>query len=392
MLNVVHIITTLETGGAQMMLLKLLQRMDRNEFTSDVVSLGPPGALTNSVAAVSRRVESMNIRPGMDALGAISRLGRYLRQIRPDVVQTWLYHADLLGGIAARLATTAPVLWNIRTSSLGEPSVTNRIVFRLMAGLSRIVPFEIVSCSLRARDTLIDLGYDRGRFVIVPNGFDVSAFKPDPAARIGVRRELGIPDAALLVGLVARWHPVKDHATFVRAAKRIVSSRADAYFLLCGDEVTSDNVALREMVNETGAADRFRLLGRRVDVARLTAALDAACSSSSSEAFSNSIGEAMASGVPVVATDVGDSATLVADTGLVVGPRDEAALAGAILSLLLLPPERRADLGTRARQRIEGNFEIGVVARRYQDLYRRVARRERSSGPSIPSSRQITIP
>lgn len=377
MVNVVHVITDLKVGGAQVMLHKLLSHVDRSEFRSSVISISSGGGLVDSFRSVSDVASVDFDRRGLPLMPLL-RLARLLRERRPDVVQTWMYHADLLGGVAARLATSAPVLWNIRSSALGDSKRSMRVALRLLAAMSRAVPFEIVSCSVRARDVLIDIGYDRGRFVVIPNGFDVDAFQPRPEARDEVRRELGIPPEARLLGLVARWHPMKDHAMFIRAATRIAAAQDDVFFLLCGDDIDSDNAALCSIVAATGIADRFRLLGRRADVPRLTAALDIACSSSSIlEGFSNAVGEAMACAVPCVATDVGDSAFLIADTGRVVAPGDDAAFAAQCLSLLSLSPEVRMRLGMSARARIEKHFEIGVVTRMYEELYRRAARRER---------------
>jgi glycosyltransferase involved in cell wall biosynthesis len=372
MLTVAHVITDLKVGGAQMMLYKLLSRIDRSEFRSAVVAISSGGSLTDSFREVADVATIDYDRRGLP-LASLVRLGRTLRRIRPDVVQTWMFHADLLGGVAARLATRAPVLWNIRTSALGDSRRSTRLGLRALAASSRVIPFEIVSCSVRARDVLVHAGYDARRFVIVPNGFDTERFRPRPEARAEVRRELGLGDGVRLIGLIARWHPIKDHAMFIRAAARIAAARADTFFLLCGDEVDDTNPALRALLDRSGFADRFRLLGRRDDTPRLDAALDVACSSSSTvEAFSNAIGEAMACGVPCVVTDVGDSAMIVDDTG----PGDDATFADGCLALLANDDDR-ARRGAKARQRIEENFELARVVRMYEDLYRRVARGER---------------
>lgn len=374
MLTVAHVITDLKVGGAQKMLLRLLSRIDRNEFRSAVISLFPGGALAESFRDVAD-VSDAGYERGLP-FASILRVARTLRRIKPDVVQTWMFHADLMGGVAARLGTRAPVLWNIRSSGLGDDSRSTRMGLRALAGLSRVVPAGIVSCSSRGRDVLVDAGYDARRFVIVPNGFETEVFKPDPQARTEIRRELSLSSDAVLIGLVARWHPVKDHAMFIRAAKRIAGARADVHFVLCGDDIHESNEALRAKVEETGCRERFHLLGRRDDTPRVTAALDVACSTSAAEAFSNSVGEAMACGVPCVVTDVGDSVMIIGDTGRAVPSGDDQAFAGSCLNLLN-DEEMRANLGRRARSRIEHHFDVSSITRMYEDLYRRVAQDRR---------------
>jgi glycosyltransferase involved in cell wall biosynthesis len=205
--------------------------------------------------------------------------------------------------------------------------------------------------------------------VVIPNGFDLSELRPDPAARQDVRRELEVGERAPLVGMAARFHPQKDHASFLEAAKILHGRLPDVRFLLCGDGVTCENRALSDRVRQAGLADHAHLLGVRGDVPRLLAALDVAVLSSVGEAFPLVLGEAMACGVPCVATDVGDAARIIGETGEVVPPRDPAALAAALERVLNLEPERRRELGMAARQRIEENYSIERIAKRYEDLY-----------------------
>jgi glycosyltransferase involved in cell wall biosynthesis len=361
-MKIVHVITSLETGGAQMMLVKLLRTMDRDAFTSEVISLAPLGPMADLVRPVASRVTSVEMRPRLRDLPAILRLRRMLRESRPDVVQTWMYHADVVGGLAAKTSVDAPVLWNIRSGSLETKRVGALV--RLGATLSRRVPARIVGCSERALAFHAALGYDASRFVLIPNGFELDRFAPDLEARSDVRQELGLPAHALLVGMVARVDPIKDHAMFLAAAARVRQELPDVNFVLCGDGVL-----------ELPPAPHLHRLGRRMDIARITAALDLACSSSYGEGFPNSIGEAMACAVPAVVTDVGDSAALVGDTGRVVPPRDHDAFAAALFDLLRLDPAARRELGQAARARVAEHFEIGTIARRYESLYREVARR-----------------
>lgn len=368
-----HVITGTGTGGAELMLERLVSRTDRDAFDVRVISLTDIGTVGRRMIEAGIEVSDARMRRGrVDPLGPWT-VSRVLRGRRTDVVQTWMYHADLIGGLGARLAGGIPVAWNIRHSAL-DPSRDRRttiLTARLCALLSRSVPRAIVSCSRAAVEVHGRLGYDRRRMIVIPNGFDTARFRPDPDARLRTRALLGIPPSAPLIGLVARLHPQKDHATFLRAAAILLERRPGARFVLCGDGVVPDDPRLAELLEETGTRGAALLLGGRADIPDIHASLDVAASSAcGGEGFPNVIGEAMACGVPCVVTDVGDSAEIVADTGLVVPVRDPAALAAGWERILSMPEEERRRLGMSARRRIEEEYDLDAVTARYEDLYR----------------------
>lgn len=370
--RLVHVITSLDRHGAQVMLYELLKATDPNRFRSAVISLSAPGPLQTAIADLGVPVYSLGMSGGRPSLVGLTRLARRLRALRPELVQTWMYHADLLGGLAARLVTSAPVVWGLHNSNLdpGTTKRTTRATVWACARLSRLVPRRILSCSQVAMRLHRDLGYDAGRMVVIPNGFDLEAYQPSRGHYAAIRGELSIDCDATLVGMVARYHPQKDHRTFIDAAARVARHRPRTWFVLAGEGVEDSNQELGALIRETGVAERFRLLGPRTDIPRLTAAFDCAVTSAAfGEAFPLVIGEAMACGVPCVATDVGDSALMVGQTGRVVPPGDPVALAAAIESLLALPEAARCALGAAARQRIRTDFALPVIADRYQALY-----------------------
>jgi glycosyltransferase involved in cell wall biosynthesis len=371
-IHLMHIITGLDTGGAETMLYRLLSRMDRDAFRPEVISLTDVGAVGGQIAALGITVHGLGMRRGFpDPLGVL-RLAHWLRQARPRLVQTWLYHGDLVGGLANLLGPRVPLAWNIRNLHL-RPEMTKASTLwtaKACARLSRLLPERIVCCSQAAGRLHAGLGYAEERMRIIPNGFQLDAFAPDPRAYREVRAELGLAPDALLIGLVARWDPVKDHRNFVEAAALLHAAHPAVHFLLCGAGIDGDNPDLAGWIERAGLEERFHLLGRREDMPRINAALDLATLASSSEAFPNVVGEAMACGVPCVATDVGDAALIVGDTGRVVPPRDPEALSRGWQALLALGPEGRRRLGARARRRIEAEFELGAIVGRYEALYR----------------------
>lgn len=371
MIRVVHVVTGLDTGGAETMLYKLLSVMNKTNFHSTVVSLTDYGELGRKIRELGIDVTALGMRRGIPSVIALTRLEQLIRRQNPSIVQTWMYHADLMGGIAARMAGRSPVIWNIRHSNL-DPDLNKRTTLwtvGLCSLLSRHVPARIVCNSEAAREIHERKGFRKAKFVVIPNGFDVGSFRPDRDFRDEVHTELGLVGVSLLVGLVARFDPQKDHRNFIGAASMLSRRHRGVHYLLCGDNVTWGNDLLAGWIRDSGVGDRFHLLGKRSDMPRITASLDVAVSSSRGEGFSNVIGEAMSCAVPCVATSVGDSVWILADTGIVVPPRDPQALATALEKMIEAGEAGRQEMGRRARQRVIENFSLEAVVRKYEDLY-----------------------
>jgi glycosyltransferase involved in cell wall biosynthesis len=373
-IRILHVITGLSTGGAELMLLKLLSRIDRTAFEPSVVSLTGRGVVAERIEDLGIKVEVLGLRRDVpNPLRLISLAYRIAKQ-RVDAVQTWMYHADLVGGLAAKLAGSVPVVWGIRRGrfNFAEDRMMTQTVAAVCARLSAWLPTRIVCCSGSARESHEAAGYDGSKMVIIPNGFEPEIFRPDREARRSVREELHLHDDAVLIGLVARFDPQKDHLTFLEAAGRLLSVDSDVRFVLCGEGISWDNQTLAGWVRAFGVEKAIRLVGRRDDIPRLTAALDIASLSSIGEGFPNVVGEAMACGVPCVVTDVGDTAHLVGKTGIVVPPRDPSALAAAWKALLDAGADHRRVLGMAARERILTEFNLPDIVKRYENLYREI--------------------
>lgn len=377
--RVAHVITGLSTGGAEMMLYKLLHTVPDAPERAFVISLTGDGPIGQAIRSLGVQVRVLNLSARRPNPLAVMRLAQWIKEGRPDLVQTWMYHADVIGGLAAKLADRkVPVLWNVRASNL-DPAVIGlsaRVFARLAASLSGIVPAQILSCSTAAAELCVKAGYPRSRLCVVPNGFDLERFRPDPVARNELRSELEVDHEEVLIGSIARFDPIKDHATFVRAASRLFAQTPKVRFLLCGAGVTWDNTQLSDWIDQAELRSRFFLLGERSDVHRIDAALDiATVSSRAAEGFPNVLGEAMACGVPCVATNVGDAAYIIGDTGLVVPPGDEAAIARAWQELIDLGPKGRQERGRRTLERVAANFSLPAVAKRYKAIYESAATR-----------------
>jgi glycosyltransferase involved in cell wall biosynthesis len=370
--RIAHVITGLLVGGAERMLVKLVAAT-ADRFDHTVISLIGEGPLAADVRAAGADVIALDAPRGFLAALVLGRLRRTIAALDPDLVQGWMYGGNVFASAAAG---RRPVLWNIRhtLARLRDETPATQATL-LISHLMGRHPAAILYNSFAGAQRHEAFGYPRERRVLLPNGFDTTRFRPDPAARAASRKALRIGDDRVVIGRVARNHPMKDNVTLLEAFRIIHVARPDARLVLVGDGMTPDDPGLGELIATRGLADAVLLLGRRGDLETLIPAFDLAIlSSQRGEAFPNVIGEAMAAGVPVVATDVGDCAGIIGDPSLVVPPRDCAALAGAALSVLSRPAVERAALGARLRARIEAEYRLETIGDRYAEIWRRHAR------------------
>ncbi|MGQ9368591.1 glycosyltransferase [Azospirillum sp. ST 5-10] len=371
MITVAHLITGLQTGGAETMLAKLVRTMDRRRFRNVVIAMTGGGSVASELANSGVPILSLQMRRGAADPRGLARLVHLLRDERPHLLQTWLYHADLMGTVAGRLAGVPRIVWNLRCSDMNRPNYRwlSRNLPLLLARLSGM-PDAVVVNSSAGRTVHEGYGYRPRLWQLIPNGFDTDRFRPNPEAGAWLRQSLGLPPEAVLIGLPARLDPMKDHPGFFAAAAALAAREPSARFVLIGAGLEARNAAVARMVGACGLADRVALLGERRDIDRILPGLDVVTLSSAfGEGFPNVLGEAMACGVPCVATDVGDAAAIVGDAGLVVEPRDPVALAVAWQRVLRLGPEARAALGAAGRTRVLRHFSLPVIAARYESFY-----------------------
>jgi glycosyltransferase involved in cell wall biosynthesis len=366
-ITVTHLITGLDVGGAETMLARLVTASNRNRIRHNVISMHKPGAMATQIQAAGVPATSLNMTPGIPDPRAIFRLRHRLLAEKPDVLQSWMYHANLLASVAGP-AARVPVVWNMRA----VPDFDyGRQVALIDAVLSRVawLPTTIVVNSESGQEYMARRGYKGGRWKVIPNGFDTTVFRPDPAARLRLRMEWGVTQDQVLVGLVARLDPVKAHPTFLEAARKIGEFDSTVRFVCVGSGPQDYVETLQRLAESKGLRDRVIWAGARSDIASVNCAFDIATCCSLSESFPNVVGEAMACGVPCVVTDVGDAALMVGDTGAVVPPGSPSALAEAWRSMIAAGPMRRRELGEQARARIVERFSIDRIVADYEDLY-----------------------
>lgn len=376
-LRVLHVITGLGQGGAESVLFRLATYPEAGvEHT--VISLTDEGIYGERLRAAGVAVRALGMKRGRVTLGGFMELRRLIAEARPDAVQTWMYHADLIGGLAARLAGVRAIAWGIRNSGehLERSSRSARLVLRACALLSGRVPKAIVCAAQKAAQRHADKGYRRDRLVVISNGYDLSRYTPDAAARARARAEWGVVGDAPVIGCVARWDPLKDHANLLRAVAALVRDGRDAGLrcVLIGRGMTADNPELGALIDRLGLRERLVLAGPSDDVPAAMNGLDLHVLSSCAEGFPNVVAEAMACGVYCVVTDVGDAAYIVGDTGVVVPAEQAEALARGIETALREVAARgRERAGAPARARVLEHFDLARMVQSYIAVWRRIS-------------------
>jgi glycosyltransferase involved in cell wall biosynthesis len=376
-IDVLHMITGLNVGGAETMLARLLAHpaLRTGGLSHQVLSLLPPGPLADRLRSAEIPVRSLGMRRSLPGPGDVLRLLRHVRGIRPRIIHGWMYHGNLAATVG-QFAAPRPcaLMWNIRHSVADlarEPLHSQRII-RMGARLSNR-PVSIICNSHAAVDQHAALGYLPERMQVIGNGFDCDRFAPDRALNQKLRAMFRIPTGGIVVAMVARAHPMKSVDVLVNAVILAREMGNDIHLLLVGDRMDEPGPDLRRLL-ERIPAGRRTLSGARLDVAAWLPGVDIlAMPSSWGEGFPNILGEAMACGIPCVATDVGDAARLIGQTGLVVPVGDAPAMAQALDRLVRLGPSGRELMGSAARKRIRDNYSLQRIATDYADLYLRHA-------------------
>lgn len=369
--RVAFIITGLGTGGAEHMLVKLLEAGAAASAAAMVVSLrdAGDGDFAARIQACGAELVCCQLNRASGLIG-LWRAWRRLRVFRPTVVQGWMYHGNLFASLLGRfLPGRPPVFWSMRQTlySLAAEPLALRLIIRMLATLSQRVGCVIYNSALSLTQHQ-SLGIVSRRDVMIPNGFDLSRFRPDSAARARLRQRLGVAEDALLVGIVARVHPMKDHANFIAAAAHLAARLPQVRFLLAG--AGTEAAPMRAALARAGLAQRAICLGRVDDTDALYPGLDLLVLASAwGEGWPNVLGEAMACSVPCVATDVGESCQILGETGAIVPVGDPQALAEACYQQLSRPEAARQAQGEQSRIRMRDHFDIRAVYQRHAELW-----------------------
>jgi glycosyltransferase involved in cell wall biosynthesis len=374
-IRVLHVITSLRRAGAENMLAKLLEVMDAERFEQSVVVLRDMDALGPQIERIGIPVIPLYMKSLFELPRVVLGLKAILRKTKPHIVQTWLYHADFIGTLAAKTGGSFRVIWNVRCSDMNFQAYnqTTRLARVALARLSSI-PDLIISNSLSGLEAHTALGYRPREWRILPNGFDTKRFRPDAGRAAAFRQSLGVSAATPLIGLPARLDPMKDHDNFLDAAALLARDLPEARFVLIGRGLTPENGEFVSRITRRGLNGRVHLLGEREDMETVMAGLDiVTLCSAYGEGFPNVLGEGLSCGTLCVATDVGDSKAIVGPYGRVVAPQRYTDLADAWRTVVIIGPEKRREIGVLARRHVVENYSLSAIGRAYEDLYASLA-------------------
>lgn len=364
--RITHIIVGLNNGGAEMMLYKLLKYSDRNKYDFQVISMMEEGIMGERIKELDIPIYTLNMKRGIPSFKSILKAIKICKNT--DLIQTWMYHADLLGFIVAKILKKR-IIWGIRRSNLEKDKNKKSTLFiaKINAFLSKWVDV-VVSCSIVAKKNHVKYGYSSKNIEVIPNGFELEKFYYIENAKNKLIEEFPIIKDKLIFSLVARYEILKDHKTCLEAMKIIKEKFTQNFILLlCGTNINQENKELINLILKNKLENNVLLLDRRDDVSIIMSATDIYVSSSSGEGFPNVIGEAMACETPCVVTDVGDSAYIVGDTGRIIERQKPEKLADEIIDFI--KTEEYIKNGKKCRKRIIDNFHIKKIVIEYEKFY-----------------------
>lgn len=371
-MKLLHIITGLNDGGAEAVLYRLCACEKNNEHI--VISLMDKGKYGPLLEEIGVQVYCLDMPAGKIRFAALIKLYKLIRQLKPDVVQTWMYHADLIGGVIARLAGVKNIVWGVHHTTLvkGESKRSTILIAKINALISSFIPRKIIYCAEKSRQVQQSIGFSPKAGHVVPNGYNIDDFKPDLDAGMAFRQEVGLADGEFLIGHVGRYHLFKDYPTLVNAVSLLTKEKRALKVVMVGGDLTTDNTQLKQLIKDNKCSEHITLLGRRNDITAVMNGFDLFVLSSVSEAFPNVLNEAMACGTPCITTDVGDAAVIVGDTGWVVPPKNPQALAKAMLETMEEKqnnPQAWQARKQACRERIVNNFSIEKMVEGYHRVW-----------------------
>ena len=372
-MEVLHIITGLQRGGAETLLCNLC-KFDK-EYKHSIISMSDiknKDMVFKDLPNIS--IYSLNFKNGRIKLSGLFMLYRLIIQINPDAVQTWMVHADLIGGLIARFAGIKNIFWGVHHTILmgGKSKLSTIFIVKLNAFLSRFIPKKIIYCAEKSKSIQESIGFKKSKGVVIQNGYDINSFFQNRSLGEDFRNEFYISDHTFVIGHVGSYDPLKDQNTLIEALAFLDQEHFDFNAVLVGKNLDNNNLELVTKLKENGLNDRVHLLGVRNDIPAVMNGIDLFVLTSLSEAFPNVLNESMACGTPCVTTNVGDASLIVDNTGWVVQPKDAKAIADAVIKAAGEKESNNINWLKRrddCTKRISSNFTLEKMLEKYKEVW-----------------------
>jgi glycosyltransferase involved in cell wall biosynthesis len=371
-MKVLHIITGLKRGGAETLLYRICQFDEDYEHT--VVSLTDAQNYGKLLGKINISVHALNFPNGKIKISGLVKLYKLIKKIKPDVVQTWMSHADLIGGIIARCAGIKNIFWGVHHTFLirGKSKIATMLIVRLNAILSFVIPKKIIYCAKKSREIQESIGFKKSKGIVIQNGYDIKSFKEDMSLERNFRDEIGISPDSFVIGHVGSFDPLKDQKTLIESLAYLNCNKFNFTAVLVGTNLDSTNKKLVKLISDNGLSSHVHLLGIRNDISAVMNGIDIFILSSISEAFPNVLNEAMACSTPCITTNVGDAALIVGNTGWIVETRNPKALAEASIEAIKEKNSNKKSWMHRkesCRKRIVNNFDFEKMIKKYKEVW-----------------------
>tara|TARA_B110000008_G_C16973848_1_gene565033 strand:- start:3052 stop:4179 length:1128 start_codon:yes stop_codon:yes gene_type:complete len=362
--KILHIITGLKVGGAENALHRLIVNSP-DGYKHEVLSLTTGGEM-HSVFSNSN-IEVVTIDFKNSFVSSMISLVKVIKSKNPDIVQTWLYHSNLIGGIAARLSGIKNIIWGLRGTAIPQSIISiHNIIINLGALFSYFIPSYIVCNAQTVKNYHVRKKYCSKKIEIIENGFILHKDEPQKESMLA---EIKANKESLLIGTVGRYDKLKDYPNMISALSIIMQEFSNVHLILVGRGLDNLNIELKNLISNSLDISRVHLLGEKNNISSCLRELDIFCLSSRNEGFPNVLAEAMLMKIPCVSTNAGDAANLISDIGVLVPVEDHIKLALGLKYMIAMSKKERRKIGEKSYSHIRSNFSIENNISKFCKLY-----------------------
>ena len=369
-MKLIFIIVSLNTGGAQSILIRMLKNINKEKFKVYVISLTDKGELGDTITNLGFPLLTLNMKKNCSIFSSLFKLIKLMKKIKPDIVHTWMYHSDLIGGLAAKILGVKLIIWGVRSADFFSPAtpISTKFIVKVCAFLSNFLPDKIVYNSYKGQEFHHSIGYQPKKSYLIYNGVDTNKFKSNTSSSKLLKNRLKIDVNKKVIGLIARYDYLKNHEGFIEMASYIIKEDKSFHFLMIGDYV-KDNSIMLQALKKKKLEKKFHLLDNVNEVENIISGLDAVVITSTSEAFPNVLIESMSCGVPCFSTDVGDVKKIIHDHEWVVPVNDMKQLANVCIRYFDYKEKHKKLVKQEMINRTHKVFSSELATNYYELLY-----------------------